>query len=688
MVPLLLTSCGGGDSNSSGGGLTSLKNISATAGSYGKAIFLGEGATPSPLTGLNPTDANTSYVSADEDICTVDNSTGAVTGVKEGECRLTLTLSKAGYNDKVIEYILPVVLSVNDFKGKELFNGSYLGSYTRPVFADVDGDGDRDLVVGLGNGSLKYYRKNSKDAPTLLTEMTGTENPFKNINVRNYSAPTFADINGDGDLDLVMGGIEGTLKYFLNESTTESVIFTEKTSTENPFNNIDIGGYSVPTFADVDGDNDLDLVVGERGGTLKYFLNESTSSTITFTEKTGSTDNPFDGIDVGYYSTLTFAYIDGDNKIDLVVGETRGTLKYFLNESTTSTITFTEKTSSTDNPFYGLDIGGASKPSFDDFDGDGKLDLVLGRSGGNLAFYLNESTTSSIIFTSKTISKNPFGGFDAGYYAVPTIADIDGDSDLDLVVGESEGNLKYLLNESTENTVSFTEKTGNTDNPFNVFDVGKNSVPTFADVDGDNDLDLVVGESEGTLKYFLNESTTNTITFTEKTSTDNPFNGLDAGLRSSPTFIDIDGDNDFDLVMSESRGTLKFYLNESTTNSITFTPKTGTDNPFNGFDAGNYSIPTFIDIDRDGDFDLIVGTYNGTLAFYLNESTTNSIAFTPKTGTDNPFNLINFGSASYFAPTFIDIDRDGDLDLLAGASGGEIYTIINHFGHWVTFTAF
>ena len=75
--------------------------------------------------------------------------------------------------------------------------------------------------------------------------------------------------------------------------------------------------------------------------------------------------------------------------------------------------------------------------------------------------------------------------------------------------------MKYFLNESSGGTITFTPKTG-ANNPFNDFDVGDSSTPTFFDLDGDGDLDLVVGEYEGNFNYFLNESTTSTISFTEK----------------------------------------------------------------------------------------------------------------------------------------------------------------------------
>ena len=246
----------------------------------------------------------------------------------------------------VIEYVTPVtILPVSYFKGKHLFKGLFLGSTTSPVFADVDGDGDSDLVVGLHDGTLKYYRRNASNSPILFTELTKSDNPFNGVDVGTDATPEFADINGDNKLDLVLGARDGTLRYFLNESASGSITFTPKTTaSDNPFNSIDVEYNSAPIFVDIDGDSDLDLVVGEYDGNLNFFLNESTNSSIVFTPKT-NTSNPFNSIDIGYKSIPRFADINKDNKLDLVLGETNGTLKYYLNESANGSISFTEKTS-------------------------------------------------------------------------------------------------------------------------------------------------------------------------------------------------------------------------------------------------------------------------------------------------------------------------------------------------------
>ncbi len=136
----------------------------------------------------------------------------------------------------------------------------------------------------------------------LFIKQTGTANPLDGIDVGLSSKPTFADLDGDGDLDAIVGEYDGFLNYYQNTGSSSAPAYTPQTGSANPFNGIDVGLSSKPTFADLDGDGDLDAIVGERDGTLNYYQNTGSSTAPAYTQQTG-TANPFDGITVGFSST-------------------------------------------------------------------------------------------------------------------------------------------------------------------------------------------------------------------------------------------------------------------------------------------------------------------------------------------------------------------------------------------------
>ena len=89
-------------------------------------------------------------------------------------------------------------------------------------------------------------------------------------------------------------------------------------------------------------------------------------------------------------------------------------------------------------------------------------------------------------------------------------------------------------------------------------------------------------------------------------------------------------------------------------------------------DAGSYSSPELVDIDNDGDLDLFIGESGGRIYFYRNDGDSsapvwNSVGYV----TDSASSTIDVGS--YSTPDFVDIDGDGDFDLIAGNSSGYIY---------------
>ncbi len=267
--------------------------------------------------------------------------------------------------------------------------------------------------------------------PPSYTEQTGINNPLNGIDVGRYSNPTFIDLDGDGDLDAVVGNVEGGLLSYRNDGSS----FSQLTGAANPFDGVDVNGssnqgYSAPEAVDIDSDGDLDLVVGERFGTLLYFRDNGTS----FGAVTGAA-NPFNGLDFGDFSVPEFVDLDGDNDMDLVVGlGGAGGIRTFLNTAGS----FAEVTGAS-NPLNGLTGGQYSAPAFIDFDGDGDRDMVVGTQFGTLLSFRNNGGS----FTALTGASNPFNGVDVNGardngYATPEAVDIDGDGDLDLVVGASD----------------------------------------------------------------------------------------------------------------------------------------------------------------------------------------------------------------------------------------------------------
>ena len=94
--------------------------------------------------------------------------------------------------------------------------------------------------------------------------------PFGLSNVGLYASPTFADIDGDGDLDAFIGESNGNTLFFRNTGNASSAAFAA--ATPNPFGLSDVGGWSSPTLADIDADGDLDAFVGDSDGLIHFFL--------------------------------------------------------------------------------------------------------------------------------------------------------------------------------------------------------------------------------------------------------------------------------------------------------------------------------------------------------------------------------------------------------------------------------
>ena len=160
------------------------------------------------------------------------------------------------------------------------------------------------MVVGDTFGNLRYYKNTGTAIAPVFSLQNGAANPFNGVDIGSKSAPTFADLDGDGDLDAIIGADAGTLSYYKNTGTAIAPVFSLQSGAANPFDTVDLAGFSMPVFVDLDGDGDLDAAVGNNSsGLVKYFQNIGSATSPVLDFNTGN----ITGIDAGVDSHPSFA---------------------------------------------------------------------------------------------------------------------------------------------------------------------------------------------------------------------------------------------------------------------------------------------------------------------------------------------------------------------------------------------
>lgn len=543
---------------------------------------------------------------------------------------------------------------------------------------------------GAGPAWAQPFEQRVDPFPVRDTSGTPYDSPF--LGGLNTPRPQLVDLDDDGDLDLFLQERRNRLIYFENTGGPTTPNFEWRT---DHFQALDIGAWF--RFGDLNGDGTLDLLTEEPISNVRYYQNNGTAETPDFVRAEGPLRRADgDAIAADRQNVPALAALDCTGPPDLLLGGLNGRLRYYEHTGTRENgVPVFQKVA---DAYQGVCVGpenvcgGSSSPSLGpsgsnaqhganglatgDLGGDGDPDLLWGDLFSE-SLYRIENTGSCDVPSLKRAADSypPSDPVQTSGYNVPALADLDGDDDLDLLVGVLGGsgsgssaveNLLHLENEGTDEQPAYTLRTQQF---LSSLDVGGVSTPALVDLDDDGDRDLVVGNNQepGTgsarLHFFENVGSSTTPAFERRPAPLLP--DAEDGFNFVPAFADIDADGDPDLFLGTFSGTVRFYRNTGTAEAPQFERDPTGDLELS---QGNYATPTLVDIDGDGDQDLFMGSSSaeGTVSFFRNEGTPKTPDFALKTDTYAQIQA----NAPRTHPAFADLDGEGTQDLYLGTTQG------------------
>ncbi len=547
------------------------------------------------------------------------------------------------------------------------------------IFADYNMDGKNDIFTySPGYGSMMVYENISDENlkfelvvyPYLRTLLPGG---YVNLFVTSADYPGIADVDNDGDLDILTFGVLGSFigmhknmsmeKYGIPDSLDyEHTSYCWGHVAESDESNVLYfdtcmpGTHTVVTeisrqerhtgstllLHDFDDNGLIDLLLGDVDYPGLYAL-YNTGSTDDAYISFADTLFPQGTANVNLFSMPVAAYTDvnNDNIDDLLVSpfdpgiitsRNKNSSWLYLNSGTDTNPVFElQETNFLQSDM--IDVGSGAYPVIYDWDGDGLKDLFIGNYGYySYSYYVNYflySVYYSQIAYYKNIgtAQNPvFELWDDDFAdlsnlqktgLIPAFGDIDGDGTSELLVGNSDGKIIYVSYNKLDDSFDVVSEN------YLEIDVGDYSAPQLFDLNKNGIYDLVVGEKAGNINYFQNFGSVNNPDFIYVTDSLGKINVTDYNVSwngySVPSFF-TDNNLNTGLVVGSEQGMIYYFTDIDNNLAGRFTESDQLhvllDTTGVNFDRGMRTGATICNMYSGGKLEMIVGNYSGGLEYF------------------------------------------------------------------------
>jgi len=234
----------------------------------------------------------------------------------------------------------------------------------------------------------------------------------------------FTDWNGDGVKDIISGTTSGELNVYINKGSNKHPDFEDREEVQD--GDVDSGSNSMPCIVDWDGDGLKDVIMGNHQGSVEVFINSGTNSSPKFKE---GRELQKGDVDSGSYSAPAVADWDGDGRMDLILGNFKGGIQVFINDGEPGHPHFDDEEKE-----LKVKVEGFSTPFVTKNYVNGLFDIVCGSSDGRVYRFINTGTKSNPVFSSPERILVNEADFKLPGCTTVIATDWDGDGKEDLVV--------------------------------------------------------------------------------------------------------------------------------------------------------------------------------------------------------------------------------------------------------------